>query len=142
MKILGWDITCNFFEAAGFYWKFEEQKIYLPIWTIYTFSFFFRTWSNDWHSVAKSWTAKIPPLLSKIPDFCPPLTAENPTIFGQKIPHFEVFFLKLDPSYNFYCIFMHKFFSNFKKFVIFFFKLNWQKKIFLNITERKILSEN
>ena len=48
-------------------------------------------------SVAKSWTAKFPPSLLKIPHFCPPLNAENPTILGQKIPHFEVKFLKFWP---------------------------------------------
>ena len=52
-------------------------------------------------SVARSWRAKIPPSMLKIPQFCPPLNAKNPTLFGQKIPHFEVFFLKIWPLLQF-----------------------------------------
>ena len=66
----------------------------------------------------------------------PPLNAENPTIFGQKIPHFEVFFFEnLNPPTIFIAFLCINFFQ-------IFFENKLDKKIFLNITERKILSEN
>ena len=75
---------------------------------------------QDWISVAKSWTAKIPPRCRKSQFFVPPLLLKMPQFLDKKSRILRNFFGKFDPSYNFYCIFMHKFFSNFKNLVNFF----------------------
>ena len=42
-----------------------------------------------------------PPLDAENPIILSPLNAKNPTLFGQKIPHFEEFFLKIWPLLQF-----------------------------------------
>ena len=50
-----------------------------------------REWSRQCGQILNG---EIPPLAAENPTFLSPLNAENPTILGQKIPHFEVKFLK------------------------------------------------
>ena len=63
---------------------------------------------------------KSPPRCWKSHNFVPPSMPKIPHFLVKKSHILRYFFWKFDPSYNFYCIFMHKFFSNFKKLVNFF----------------------